>query len=367
MRADIEILKRTTTAFLLCIAVNVPVFSQEYYTQIGTDPTWDSIIKNKQIPIGHNSTDGITGSRIDVNNDLMDKLTYGSHGIPQDIKIHSPGSSQIPRSEFPKWTRWYQEDGNTQVYRIHKGEYNVRNEREGAARIESFYGSSFKKGDGWQTWEGSYTIVDVRGCVGPHYCGIFQVKDGGCCWSVMLKLKSSGELIADHLKSASKTLAKDVRGKSFDIKIRDDGLNSEVYFNGELAYKSSYSTRDGSSTFRWGMYFGRSTPAETSLIFVTGATINGKKESPNSVRPSNRALTSPYVLNHTPLGLSLSAEKYPLDISIKNLQGRELWRFNKVTSPQIIPRQYIQKGAFFAMVQSKGGNTEFLPLPLEIK
>ncbi len=362
MKSNLSFPLGAKIGLLLGMLAGAPVFAQEFYQQSGTDESWESIIKGKKIPIGHNSEAGLTGSRIDVNNELMDKLTYGKHGIPQEIKIHSPGSSQISRGDFPKWTRWYQEDGNTQVYRIHKGEYNVRNSREGAARIESFDVNQFKKGDGWQTWEGSYTIVDVEGCVGPHYCGIFQVKDGGCCWSVMLKLKSSGELIVDHLKSASKTLSKDVRGKSFDIKIRDDGLKSEVYFNGKLEYESSYSSRNGSSYFRWGMYFGRSIPTQTSIIFVTGATINGKK-AVSGIHPERAALkSSPYRINNTALGLRLAADAYPLDIAVKDLQGKEVWRMHQAPGPQTVPTNLIQNGVYFATLRSSGEKAESFPL-----
>ncbi len=244
--------------------------AQNLYTQTGTDPTWDFIIKNNLIPIGVNSTNGIKGSTINVNNALVENVTYGNNKIPQDINIHTLGNSVIPRTSFPKWTRWYQEDGNTQVFRLFKGEYNVRNDRPNAARTEAFSKFSFKKGDGWQEWVATYTIVKPLGAA------IFQSKNNEFDWSVQINCSDNGDIILNHRRGTDIVLAKNMTGKSFDIRVRDDGYNYEVFYNGNFIAKGFWERPTGGTSFRWGMYVGSSIPSKDALIFVTGATINPK-------------------------------------------------------------------------------------------
>ena len=119
---------------------------QFLYTRQGSDPSWSSILEEKQIPTGANSSAGITGSIIDVNNEGVEKGPHASRPIESEINIHTLGNSLIPRRDFHKWSRWYQEDGNTQVFRLFDGEHNVRNTRANAARIEAFSKKRWDRG-----------------------------------------------------------------------------------------------------------------------------------------------------------------------------------------------------------------------------
>jgi hypothetical protein len=65
-----------------------------------------------------------------------------------------------------------------------------------------------------------------------------------------------------------------MKGKSFDLRVRDDGHNYEVYIDGKKVGDGAYSRPEGETSFRWGMYYGRSIPKSDTLIFVTGATVN---------------------------------------------------------------------------------------------
>ncbi len=101
------------------------------------------------------------------------------------------------------------------------------------------------------------------------------------------------------------------------------------------------------------------------MIFVTGATINGEKSNPTSLGAKGIASrSSPYFMRRTSIGLNLSAESYPLDISLINLQGRELWRLDNVTGPQVIPTWIVPKTASIAVLQSRGKNAESFRLPV---
>lgn len=237
----------------------------EFYRQEGTDPAWSSILADNLIPIGKNSTAGITGSVIRVNRERVAQGPWADRPIERNIRIHTPGNSFIPRGDFPKWSRWYQEDGNTQVFRLFEGEHNVRNNRENSARIEAFSGHRWLHGDGWQEWEGTVTLVNPTG-------SIFQIKaPGPVDWPLMI---TSGGTDSVNIQRRRGERTSVTTGRQFQLKVRDNGLDYEVYIDGELKATGSYDRRGLHSNFRWGMYVGgRRKPSADHMILFTGATI----------------------------------------------------------------------------------------------
>jgi len=204
------------------------------------------------------------GSKISIDKLALKTHVKGDHAIPQNIAIHTLGNSVIPRKDFPKWTRWYQEDGDTQIFRLFKGEHNVRNDRKGAPRVEAFSKLKWKRGD-WHEWEGTYTIIKSPGAA------IFQAKNPTHDWSVMINLSEQGDVILNHRRHKEDvTIAKNMTGKSFHLKVRDNGHEYEVYLNGDKVGEGHYDRPNGETNFRWGMYRG-STATQDAWIFVTGA------------------------------------------------------------------------------------------------
>jgi hypothetical protein len=151
---------------------------------------------------------------------------------------------------------------------IFKGEYNVRNDRRPAARIEAFSEKSFK--GSWNEFSARYTLVDIRGCVAPHHCGVFQSKSPSDDWSVMIKIKDNGDVVVDNRRGDDKVALTNMNGKAFDLRVRDNGQNWEAFINGNMISQGSFS-RGTASTFRWGIYMGKSTPTQDIMIFVSGA------------------------------------------------------------------------------------------------
>ncbi|MBI1336414.1 MAG: hypothetical protein GC164_05575 [Phycisphaera sp.] len=235
------------------------------YTQDGTDPTFQQLHDEKAFPIGENSTGGVKGSAIDVDNAVVEDCPTGKNPIPRGISIHTLCNSHIPRKDFDKWTRWYQEDGNTQVFRLFKGEHNVRNSRPDAARVEAFSNLHWTFAEGqWHEWEGTYTIIK------PHGCSIFQAKNNKNDWGVMINLNDKGDIILNHRRhQEDKTIATDMTGKQFTLKVRDNGRDYEVFLNGEKVGEGYYDRPEGTTSFRWGMY--DHTIKHDAMIFVTGA------------------------------------------------------------------------------------------------
>ncbi len=242
-------------------------YGQALYTQQGSDPTWKYIMDNNLIPVGSNSTKGIKGSTINVKNNLVEVGPFKDRPIEQNINIHTLGNSVIGRNSFSKWTRWYQEDDNTQVFRLFDGEHNVRNTRANAARIEAFSKKKWDKG-GWHEWVGTYTIVKPQGCA------IFQVKNGGEDWSIQLQMSDAGDVVFQPRRGTRKVVYQKWVGKPFHVKIRDNGLTTEVYIDGNFIGKTDWARPSGGSAFRWGMYVGGKKLSAEALMFVTGATVD---------------------------------------------------------------------------------------------
>ncbi|QOV91052.1 PPC domain-containing protein [Humisphaera borealis] len=245
----------------------VVVDSTPLYLQTGTDPTFQQVLASGNLPVGEDSTTGVTGSKIDVTNRLVELTTSAKRPIAQAIRIHTLGNSSILRANFSKWSRWYQEDGSTQVFRLFKGETNVRNTRELAARIEAFSTLRWQKG-AWHQWSGTYTIIK------PIGTSIFQVKNDVNDWAVSLNMSANGDIVLNHRRGVDKVIATNMVGKPFHVRIRDDGLNYEVYLNGVNVGTGSYERPTGYTSFRWGMYMGASAVTQDAMVFVSGATVD---------------------------------------------------------------------------------------------
>jgi hypothetical protein len=243
---------------------------EDFYTQKGTDPSFEEVMKSGKLPRGRNSGNGFEGSKIKVNHDLLKDFPSPSPSVIQDINIHTLGNSVIRRTDFDKWSRWYQEDANTQIFRLFKDEENVRNSRGLAARIEAFSSFGWKKGDGWQEWAATYTIIK------PHRCAIFQAKNPLSDWSVMINMNDDGDVFINHRRADNKVIARNMVGKPFHIRIRENGHDYEGYFNGKLEGSGSYDRPKGETGFRWGMYLGAKPVTHDAMILVTGAVINPK-------------------------------------------------------------------------------------------
>lgn len=244
------------------------------YTQDGTDPSFAEILSEGRLKQGQKSTAGVTGSIIHVNKLLVDVGPNANRPIAKDIRLHTLGNSGIKRQDFPKWTRWYQEDGNIQVFRLFEGECNERNSRPLAARVETYSsGLNWKQGS-WHEWSGEYTIAKPGGAC------IFQLFNNKAVWIVHLDMNIKGDVVLDHRPShvigpRSKIIAAHMIGKPFFIRVRDNGLDYEVYLNGNRVDSGSFPRPPGSkNTFRWGMYVGERSISHVMMIFVTGASFH---------------------------------------------------------------------------------------------
>ncbi len=250
--------------------------AEDFITVRGDDPTFAEVMKSGKIPRGKNSTTGFTGSTVRVNHDLFKDSPDARRKIPDAIKIHTIGHSAIRRSDFPNWTRWYQEDGNTQVFRLFKDEENVRNSRELAARVEAFSEVSWGNGE-WHEWVGTFTIIK------PHGCPIFQVMNSEIEWALHIQMSDSGDISYKHRRGGgSKVIARNMVGKPFHIRVRDNGHDFELFLNGKSQGKGTYARPSGKTNFRWGMYLGANPVRHEAMLLVTGAGIDVRDHDPDA-------------------------------------------------------------------------------------
>lgn len=244
-------------------------FSEPLYTQEGDDSPFEEVMHSGRLPRGSNSTHGVTGSIIHVNHELLELTPEARSAIPQNIRIHTLGNSVISRRDFGKWSRWYQEDGSTQVFRLFKGETNVRNDRELAARVEAFSELKWKRGP-WHEWSGTYTIIK------PHGAAIFQAKNNGAPnWAVQINMNDNGDVVLNHRRMPDAVIAKNMTDKPFRICVRDNGHDYEVVLDGVKVGTGSWDRPEGETSFRWGMYVGANEVKHDAMIFVSGATVDG--------------------------------------------------------------------------------------------
>ncbi len=265
-----------------------PLFIRE-----GTDPSFATLMENGTLKPGERFAEiSVLGSRIDVNNKLLEKQVGKSGEISKDIGLHTQNSGGIPRKEFANWTRWYQEDGNTQVFRLYKDEQNIRSgtgDKASPGRVETYSKSLTVESGTWKEWEATYTIID------PVGANIFQLFHNGkdskgkdLLWAFHIRTNDEGDIYFSRRRSIPGmedqiTLGEKMTGKSLSIKVRANGHEYEVYQKPpldeawKLVTKGSYhKAEDNKVSFRWGMYCGSKAGMsikKDAMIFVTGATI----------------------------------------------------------------------------------------------
>ena len=229
---------------------------------------------------------GYNGTKIDVNNALVEGGRYRTFSIQKPLRLHTLANANIV-GDFHLWSRWYQTDGKTQIFRLFPGEENVRNSRPLAARSETFdakTGWNIAGGGEWHEWVGRFTIVK------PIHAVILQIKDSDTDdWSMRLLMNAEGNISVCHRRPLpgqvkTETLIENATGESFDIRVRDNGLDYEIYMGDNQSrpfsagqYVRNDEPGDHSLThFRWGMYVESNEVPSEGLIFVSHASVDPK-------------------------------------------------------------------------------------------
>ncbi len=248
------------------------------YTDTGSpaNPLWSTILPTLNVDSPDNGP--VYGSVINVNNAAVETGLYGNRPISiPDQRIHV--ACNTATNDFASFTRWFQTDGNTHVLRVFVDDENTATTRTGtSSHTEAFMGGGWNYTDNMTyEWTAHYTIARLwQG----YAC--FQLKNTDNDWAVSLGMNSDGSLTVNNRSSADKLVTnpdgstKKFIGGGFDVRVIDDGLNYKLWVDGVLYADGSYSRPTGTTTFRWGMYFGANNlnpPADYNLILVSGAQV----------------------------------------------------------------------------------------------
>ncbi len=248
------------------------------YTDTGSpaNPLWSAILPTLNV----NSADPgpVNGSVINVNNAAVETGLYGNRPISvPNQRIHVACNTST--SNFSDFTRWFQTDGNTHVLRVFVNDENTATSRTGtSSHTEAFMGGGWNYTDNMTyEWTARYTIARLQ----QGYC-CFQLKNIDNDWAVQLNMGTNGSLTVNNRTGSDVVVtnpdgsAKNFNGGGFDVRVLDDGLNYKLWIDGVLYASSSYSRPTGTTTFRWGMYFGANNlnpPSTFNIILVSGAQI----------------------------------------------------------------------------------------------
>ncbi len=248
------------------------------YTDTGSpaNPLWSAILPTLNVDAPDPGP--VNGSVINVNNAAVEVGLYGNRPISvPDRRIHVACNTST--TNVADFTRWFQTDGNTHVLRVFVDDENTATTRAGtSSHTEAFMGG------GWQytdyttyEWTAHYTIARLQ----QGYC-CFQLKNTDNDWAVQLSMGGDGSLTVNNRTGTDVVVtnpdgsAKDFDGGGFDVRVLDDGLNYKLWIDGVLYASSSYSRPTGTTTFRWGMYFGANNlnpPADFNIVLVSGAQV----------------------------------------------------------------------------------------------
>ena len=263
------------------------------YTDTGSpaNPPWSQILPT--LNVDSNDPGPVYGSVINVNNAAVEVGLYGNRPISvPSQRIHIACNTST--SNFADFTRWFQTDGNTHVLRVFVDDENTATARTGtSSHTEAFMGGGWNYTDNMTyEWTAHYTIARLQ----QGYC-CFQLKNTDNDWAVQLSMGTSGSLTVNNRIGTDTVVtkpdgsAKNFNGRGFDVRVLDDGLNYKVWIDGVLYASSSYSRPTGTTTFRWGMYFGANNlnaPADYNLILVSGAQV---KSWPGNLSTATTTIT----------------------------------------------------------------------------
>ena len=227
------------------------------------------------------------GTRIDVNNSDVERTSTGTRSPMSNSKLrwHNPFSTGF---DNPTSSRWYQKDGNTQVFRVFPGDENLATSREGAGRSEAF-----APNDGIRFNDNKTMTFSARYRVHAHNGSkdvkIYQSKataEGGFdpAWGVALWVEADGDVVIVKRRQRKSDWVKIDTGKnvgdSFNFRVTDDGRNYKVFIDNVEMADDSWDRGNLKSVSRWGAYVQGGEDgvldglvSDAQIIFVSGARV----------------------------------------------------------------------------------------------
>ncbi len=183
--------------------------------------------------------------------------------IPRPLGLWVLDNHDLKESAWANYKKWYAEENNTkQIFNLHKGDKTLRGDGvTWHARIEVHSGLEFQPGDGWHMFEATYQ-VDTDLMDGVNIAQMFDYSE--IHPQIIVVFKDGHRVTFQSRGKGNTELASGYKNKPFTIKIRSNGVNEEVYFNGELRYsgKCANSASSARNGFRWGLYYNGIAPTD---------------------------------------------------------------------------------------------------------
>lgn len=158
----------------------------------------------------------------------------------------------------------------TETFKMYAGDTNYRGDGTPYARIEAYMGPGdrFSPGPTWHTFRAFYQVsTDLPDIAIGQMFEYTQAHP-----QIMIRFLDGDKVYAyprgQGAQPNGQPLGTNLRDKKFAIKIRSNGINSEIYFNGVLKWSGpvSNSAASTSNGFRWGIYNNEVPNAFTRVI-----------------------------------------------------------------------------------------------------
>ena len=210
----------------------------------------------------------LTASELYWNEEPTCTTLKQERGIPQDILLHTFDSAIVERKDFYKYANWYEEDGNTQTFKLHPGDCNTRNSRK-YCRIEAHTDLKIRRGE-MHEFTATYNIVSCE------EVAVFQVFNTTVVHpQLMVIVSPEGDIRYQARDNPGGHLASDHLNKDFTLHVKDDGIKWQLSFNGQKIAEGLHQEKgpDTLCEFRWGLY-DNNIPSTELLSTVRDISIN---------------------------------------------------------------------------------------------
>ena len=253
-----------------------------------SNPSWETLNDN---------TAEAKGTAINITNSTYE-TGEGAGDVTTNLTFHHPFHKSMTTGSIGKFTRWYQVDGKTQIFRIFKDDQDYTSGSNGAkGRIEAFANASDSTVRATSTLDNQtekftftarYHIISYNP---SKKIKIFQAKARSVsglsdpAWGPSINILEDGnvEYEGRSYKKVNVTSLYNTNGtfrvRSFDVKIEDDGVDYKMYYNGNLRIHGAWSRKDRDTVARWGMYLqanngpGILSGDPEAIIYVSGAKV----------------------------------------------------------------------------------------------
>jgi hypothetical protein len=266
------------------------------------DPNWSTLTnnasravtsaeKNQMISDVISGVIDTRGTQINVDNSAIETTSTGSRSVMlnNDMKWHNPFGTTYSN---PTSTRWYQKDGNTQVFRVFPNDQNYFGSRMGAARSEAFADNHLTtvENDGkTMTFSARFHVAQHNG---DKDVMLFQSKGRGLntqdgtypAWGISMWVEKDGDIILvkrNVIFSQNEKIdtGYDV-GESFNLRVTDDGFSYKAFINNVELASGTWERGDTPTVARWGAYVQGGNQGvlggsvnDAEVVYVSGARV----------------------------------------------------------------------------------------------